>query len=57
MKKLIAMGILVGAMMIATAHAALASVTCTQIGQFTYCNDSSGNHVVCNQIGQFTYCN
>ena len=36
---------------------AQAGTTCTRVGNYTYCNDSSGGSVTCNRVGNYTYCN
>lgn len=46
------------AIAVSLAGTANATITCTTIGQFTNCSDSSsGTSITCTQIGQFTSCN
>ena len=57
MRKLIAVGILVGAMWMAMTQAALAGTIGHQVGMYTYCTDDEGGSTSCHQIGSYTCCN
>jgi hypothetical protein len=61
MKKLIAVGILLGALAVSAIPALAQTTSCTQIGNQVFCNSYQPYqppvHTTCTQIGNQVFCN